>query len=296
MKLRKRTIVAFLAPAMIAYVMIFLYPVFRTAAMSFFDTKSISSRIADWTFVGGNNFIELFQRRTFVQSMVNIAKIWLFSGIAVFLISMFFAVSLTSGIKGKNVFRTIIYLPEVISGLALSYMWQLYVFNGNFGMLKTFFKSMGWTGLARFGWLSPNNMFLSMSIAYVFGSVGYFMMTYMAAIEGIPVDYYEAANIEGASRFRSFISITLPLIRDTIISTITLWTTRVIGFYTMSVVFSSSNTVTPMYFIYQTLFGSEESSASISVGISSAGAVVMTLCIVIVFVIANRLNAEPYEY
>ena len=296
MKLRKRTIFAFLGPAMIVYIAMFLYPTVRTGAMTLFDTHSISSKISDWNFVGIQNYIDLFQRRTFVQSMENIGKIWLLCGIAVFLLSMLFAVSLTSGMKGKNFFRTVIYLPNVISGLALSYMWQLYVFNGNFGMLKTFFKRIGWTSLAKFGWLSPNNMFLSMSIAYVFGSVGHFMMTYMAAIEGIPDDYYEAATIEGAGEIRKFWYITLPLLRETIISTVTLWTTRVMGFYAMSVVFGSVNTLTPMYFIYKTLFGSEESSASISVGISSAGAVVMTTCIVIVFLIANTFKRESYEY
>ena len=296
MKLRKRTIFAFLGPAMIVYIAMFLYPTVRTGAMTLFDTHSISSKISDWSFVGIQNYIDLFQRRTFVQSMENIGKIWLLCGIAVFLLSMLFAVSLTSGMKGKNFFRTVIYLPNVISGLALSYMWQLYVFNGNFGMLKTFFKRIGWTSLAKFGWLSPNNMFLSMSIAYVFGSVGHFMMTYMAAIEGIPDDYYEAATIEGAGEIRKFWYITLTLLRETIISTVTLWTTRVMGFYAMSVVFGSVNTLTPMYFIYKTLFGSEESSASISVGISSAGAVVMTTCIVIVFLIANTFKRESYEY
>lgn len=296
MRLRKRTIFMFIGPAMLAYVLIFLYPVIRTAAMTFFNTKSISSSLSDWRFVGLGNYVELFQRRSFVQSMLNIGKVWLLCGIAVFLLSMFFAVTLTSGMKGKNMFRAVIYAPNVISGLALSYMWQLYVFNGNFGMLKTLFKSIGWTGAARFGWLSPSNMFLSMGIAYVFSSVGYFMMTYMAAIEGIPQDYYEAATIEGAGEVRRFTAITLPLIRDTIISTLTLWTTRVMGFYAMSVVFSSINTITPMLFIYNTLFGTEESSASISVGVASSGALMMTACIVIVFMAANLFKTEAYEY
>ena len=180
-----------------------------------------------------------------------------------------------------------LYLPNVIPQIAIGYMWTLYVFSSRFGMLKKIFTALGWTKLAEFGWTSPDNMFMSMCVAYIFSNVGYFVLMYMAAIESIPTSMYEAATIDGASKMDQFRTITLPLIKNTLISSITIWTTRVCSFFALSRVFVAAKTVSPLMYIYDVLFGSE--SGNTAVGVGAAGAVVLTCIVVFVFVTSNLI-------
>ena len=176
-------------------------------------------------------------------------------GIATIVLSLLTAVILTSDIKFKKFFRAVIYLPNVIAAIAVGYMWILYVFNNKFGLLTTLFSRLGLESLAAIQWTDQRHLFLAMSIAYVFCNVGYYMLIYVAAIEKIPADYYEAARIEGAGAARCFFSITLPLIKSVFATSLVLWTTRVMGFFELSLVFSDITTVTPMVYTYNALFG-----------------------------------------
>ena len=276
----------FIAPAISLFVIFFIYPLIRTAAMSFFNVRAISSPVSTWQFVGLENF-KYLNRTTFPDSVGTLVKIWFICGIVIFFLALFFAVMLTSGIKGKGFFRSMLYLPNVIPQIAVGYMWTLYVFSSRFGMLKKVFTALGWTKLAEFGWTSPDNMFISMCIAYVFSNVGYFVLMYMAAIESIPTSLYEAATIDGATKMDQFKAITFPLIKNTLISSITIWTTRVCAFFALSRVFVAAKTVSPLMYIYDVLFGSE--SGNTAVGVGAAGAVVLTCIVVIVFVTSNLI-------
>lgn len=286
MKRKKSTIFLFIGPAMLVFLIFFIYPVIRTFAMSLFDVPSISSKISTWKFTGIDNFLTLWHT-SFRASLVMFCKVWLYCGIVVGGLGMLFAVLLTSGVIGKGFFRSMLYLPNVIPQIAVGYMWTLYVFSSRFGLLKKMFTALGWEKLAEFGWTSPDNMFLSMCIAYIFGNMGYFVLNYMSAIESIPESLYEAASLDGAKPVGQFFNITFPLIRNTLVTSITIWTTRVCCFFALSRVFASSNTVSPLLYIYQVLFGND--SGSTAVGVGAAGAVVLTLIVVVVFLLSNLI-------
>ena len=286
MRMKKGTLFLFIGPALILFLVFFVYPVIRTAAMSFFDVPSMSTSFSRWNFTGFSNFLALY-RTSFRGSLVTLFKIWAVCGCVVGVLSLIFAVSLTSGIIGKGFFRSMLYLPNVIPQLAIGYMWTLYVFSSRFGLLKKFFTWIGWTALAEFGWTSPDNMFTSMCIAYVFSNVGYFTLTFMSAIESIPVSLYEAAAIDGAKRAVQFFRITLPLIRNTLTSNITIWTTRVCAFFALSSVFVSSETVSPLMYIYNVLFGSD--SGTTAVGVGAAAAVILTIIVVTVYALSSLI-------
>ena len=181
--------------------------------MSFFSVKSVTSAVSTWSWAGLDNYIKLFHTPLFITSVKNIGKIWLYCGIACLGLAIVLAIILTSGLRGQKFFRAIIYMPNVIAAVAVGYMWLLYVYNAKFGLFHSFFTALGWESMANFQWLGTDHMFLSMCIAYVFSNVGYFMLMYIAAIEKISPDYYEAATIEGANVFDKFFHITLPLIK-----------------------------------------------------------------------------------
>ena len=108
---------------MFCVLLVFLYPAVRTVIMSFFDVRFITDSVDQWTMVGLENYRTLFGSSVFQRSLWNILKIWIIEGAAVLALAMIFAVILTSGIKGKGFFRAMLYLPNVISVVALATMW-----------------------------------------------------------------------------------------------------------------------------------------------------------------------------
>ena len=125
MKSRSRNIMiaVFTIPAMIAIALVFVYPVVRTILMSFFAIDNVVSKMSEWSFVGVSNYTQLLGTPLFRQTWVTFAKIWVFGGLVIMCIAMLFAVILTSGVRGKSFWRAAIYLPNIISAVALANMW-----------------------------------------------------------------------------------------------------------------------------------------------------------------------------
>lgn len=153
MKQTKASILYFMGPAMLLFCLIFIYPVSRTAIMSFFSVKSVTSAVSTWSWAGLDNYIKLFHTPLFITSVKNIGKIWLYCGIACLGLAIVLAIILTSGLRGQKFFRAIIYMPNVIAAVAVGYMWLLYVYNAKFGLFHSFFTALGWESMANFQWL-----------------------------------------------------------------------------------------------------------------------------------------------
>lgn len=292
-KSRLPMIIIFLFPAVFLYGLIFFYPTVKTIVMSFFKMSSISAKMSEWSFAGLSNYNNLLNSQLFIQSLKNIFFIWLIGGVIIFFFSILFAVILTSGVKLKSFFRSIIYLPNVVSAVAMATMWIHYVYNSKYGLLKSIFSLLHLDELAAMQWTSPNNIFMALVIAYSFGMVGYFMLIFMAGIERIPSDFYEAATIDGANIFQQFFYITLPLLTDVIRTNIVLWAINSIGFFVWSQLFSplipETGTITPMVYMYQEVFGGNTVVLERNVGNGAAVGVILTLIIVLSFIITNIL-------
>lgn len=292
-KSRLPMIIIFLFPAVFLYGLIFFYPTIKTIVMSFFKMGSISDKMSDWVFNGFGNYNNLLNSQLFMQSLKNIFFIWLIGGIIIFFFAIVFAVILTSGVKLKSFFRSIIYLPNVVSAVAMATMWIHYIYNSKYGLLKSIFSLFRMDKLSAIQWTSPNNIFMALVIAYSFGMVGYFMLIFMAGIERIPSDFYEAATIDGANVFQQFFYITLPLLTDVIRTNIVLWTINAIGFFVWSQLFSplipEPGTITPMVYMYQEVFGGNTVVLERNVGNGAAVGVILTLIIVLSFIITNIL-------
>ncbi len=291
MKKNRTMIVAFLLPAVISYLIIFVYPTLRTALMSLYEVETVTDSFTSWNFVGLANYQSLLGSELFRMAMSNMFKIWLYGGIITFSIGLLFAVMLTSGVKGKSFYRAVIYLPNIISAVAMGTMWMQYVFSSRYGLFKQVFSFLGIDYLANFQWTAPNHIFISLLIAYCFGSVGYFMLIFMSAIERIPKDYYESAMLLGATRFQQFTKITLPLIRDVFRTNIVLWTISTAAFFVWSQVFSpivmEKGTVTPMVYMFHNVFGNSMMTIKTNVGAGAAVGVLLTVIVVLMFVITS---------
>ena len=297
MRKNKAMIFWFCLPALLALVIMFVYPVCRTVVMSFFQVESVTATTADWSFNGLANYFKIFGSASFMTSMRNMLLIWLVGGIFTLAIAMLMAVVVTSGIRGKKFFRAAIYMPNIISAVALATMWIQYIFQYDYGLLNQIVQLFGGDKVK---WLGTDLKFWAMTGSFIFGSVGYYMLIYISGIEGIPQDLYEAATIDGAGKGRQFFDITLPLLKGVIKTSITFWSINATTFFLWSKMFSpidtESSTIVPVIYLYDMVFGGKGITQR-DAGAGAAVGVVLTLIIIAVYLITERLfKGSDLEY
>lgn len=300
MKRNKAVIAAFILPALLIFCVVFVYPIVRTVFMSFFSVENATSTVDQWRFVGTRNYFDLANTELFKISLWNLFRIWAFGGLSVLSLSLLFAVILNSGIRFKKFFRAVIYMPNVISAVALATMWIQYVYNPKFGLAtKAYVTVTGWleaVGLgsfAKINWTDSDHKFWSLLIAYCFGMVGYHMLIFSSGIEKIPGELYEAATIDGASRPQQFAKVTYPLLQGVIKTNITMWSITSVGFFVWAQLFSmvtaDTQTITPMVYMYLQVFGAGNVVTERNAGLGAAVGVILSLIVVAVFILTTVL-------
>ena len=289
MKKNKAMIAGFVLPCTLSLLIMYLYPVIRTIVMSFFAIDSVTASVSEWSFNGLGNYARIFGSATYLTSLSNMLKIWFVGGILTLTIALLFAVILTSGIRFKTFFRAAIYLPNVISAVALATMWIQYVYNQDYGLLNAMLEMVGLDGVR---WLGTDMKFWAMLFAFVFGAVGYYMLIFISGIERIPQDLYEAATIDGANKIQQFFKITLPLLKGIIKTNLTFWSVNTITFFLWSKMFSpvssEASTIVPVVYLYDTVFGSTGNSER-DAGAGAAVGVVLAIFVGVVYFITNKL-------
>ena len=297
MKKSKGFIIAFAAPVTLSLLIMYLYPVVRTVLMSFFGIESVTGSMSDWTFNGVDNYIKIFSSPTFQRAMTNMFLIRVVGGIIVLAFALLFAVILTSGIRFKKFFRAAIYLPNIISAVALATMWIQYIYNQDYGLLNQLLRAIGLEGK---NWLGTDMKFWAMLFAFIFGAVGYYMLIFISGIERIPEDLYEAATIDGANKIQQFISMTLPLLRSIFKTNITFWSVNCISFFLWSKMFSpvasEASTMVPVVYLYDTVFGTT-GSVQRDAGAGAAVGVTLAVFVAIIYFIMNKvLKDDDLEF
>ncbi|TBL77328.1 carbohydrate ABC transporter permease [Paenibacillus thalictri] len=208
-KMRTRQILiysAFVAPAVFFFTIIILVPFLRAIIYSFQDWNGIS---ADIRFAGWDNYKKIVQDTGFFKSFYFTFKYVLATTICLNICGLFLALVLNMSLKTRNMLRTVFFLPYVIGSVIIGFIWQFIIVR-LFGEIG---KATGW-GLFQKNWLSlPDQAFWSLVLVTVWHSAGYFMVIYLAALQGVPKDMLEAAEIDGAGRIKRFWHVVLPLIR-----------------------------------------------------------------------------------
>ncbi len=293
MKKNKTMIVVFLTPAVILFLGIFLYPIVKTILMSFFKIDGVTDPMSLWTFSGIDNYMKLLNTSLFRTAFYNLFRIWLLGGIIVMALSLLFAVILTSGIRFKKFFRAVIYMPNIVSAVALATMWLQYVYSPRFGLIRSFFEFLHMEELAKVQLLDNEHKFMALLLAYCFGMVGYHMLIWLSGIERISPEYYEAATIDGANKIAQFRYMTLPLLKGVFKTNITMWSVSSVGFFVWSQLFSTvtadTQTITPYVYMYMQIFGGGNTVTERNSGLGAAIGVLLSICVVLVFTICNRL-------
>lgn len=303
MRRNKAVIAAFIAPAVLIFCVVFVYPILRTVYMSFFQVENATSSISQWVFVGTKNFTDLARIELFKISLWNLFRIWAIGGAGVLTLGLLFAIILNSGIRFRKFFRAAIYMPNVISAVALATMWIQYVYNPKFGLatkawlsIANFLESIGLGPFGKINWTDSDHKFWSLLIAYCFGMVGYHMLIFSGGIEKIPVELYEAATIDGASKPQQFFKVTYPLLKGVIRTNITMWSITSVGFFVWSQLFAmvtaDTQTITPMVYMYLQVFGAGNVVTERNAGLGAAVGVVLSLIVVAVFILTTAIVRE----
>lgn len=204
----KTTIAIFVLPTVVLFCAIVLIPIFVSSYYSLLDWNGIGKGV----FIGLDNYVEMFKDPRVLNSIKNSL---LFAGASVFIqlpISLLLALVLASSVKGEGFYRTVYFIPVLISTVVIAQLWSK-IYNADYGLLNALLESVGLSHLAQ-DWLGQKNTALAASfVPTLWQYVGYHMLLMYAGAKSISQDIVEAAKMDGASRLRTAFSITIPLMR-----------------------------------------------------------------------------------
>ncbi|WP_082516006.1 carbohydrate ABC transporter permease [Cellulomonas sp. Leaf395] len=276
-----RWALAFVAAPIIGFLLFTLYPI----GFAVYASLTSWNGLGPMTFVGLENYVTLFQDEYFRIALYN--TFFYMLGIPIGLaLSLVLALALNRRIPGRTAFRAIYYVPVISSLAAIAIVWQ-FAYNGDFGLIN---QVLAWFGIDGPDWLQNTaTVKPAIIIMAIWKGLGYSMLLYLAAIQGVPASLYEAAALDGANAWQRFRSITLPMVRPV---TFFLVVTSIIA---GSQIFTEINIMTPAG-------GPEFSSASVvwyifrkafkyqQMGYATTMAVVLGLLVFAITLIQFRIN------
>lgn len=286
----KKAILIFLMPGLLLFTIVLFIPICQSVYYSFCEYKGLTAP----EFIGLKNYRDLLKDKSMVFALKNSLFFLIFSCISQLIMGLFLAALLTNIKKGRNLFKNIIYLPCVLSSAALGLLW-MFIFSPKLGINQA---------LEKFGvegplWLMDTSGFIILPmwvIAFValWQYVGQSMMLYMAQISGISTSLYEASYIDGCSRAKSFLYITLPLIKPMVATAMSLNAIGALKFFDL--IFNMTEggpnhrTEVLATHLYQQGFKYNKYGYA-----SAIGVVLIVLCLLVTGLINKFVKTENYE-
>lgn len=219
MKLSKKDrlgLTMFMTPALLLFVVFFIIPVGYVLIVSLYKWNGMSNA----SFVGFNNYVTIWKDTVFRRSVGN-NIIWALVASCVQVpLSVLMALILNQKPRGWKIFRTVYFFPQVISGIALAMLWSA-MYNSEYGLINGFLRMIGRGDLTT-NWLGTLNTALPALLIYWVFYVGYYMVIVMSELSGVSQDFYEAAEIDGANKIQQAWFISLPMIKSSILTCMTL--------------------------------------------------------------------------
>jgi multiple sugar transport system permease protein len=275
------------APMMIGFAIFFLIALVASLYLSFTDWKVISA--PNW--VGLDNYVKLSRDRVFLDAVRNTAMLTVPNVVLRLLFSMLLAIALNTNIRFRAFYRMLFFMPVLTMPVAIATIWK-WLFDPGFGPINA---QLGRMGLPQPEWLNqPQTAVIAVVIVLLWSGVGYDMIIFLAGLQNIPREYYEAAQLDGAGSFRQFRDITLPLLTPT---TFFLSVVAIIGslqvfdlVYVMTRVGNINRFPTIVYYIY------EEGFKNFRMGYAVSMAWVLLAVILIFTLLQFRLQRRWVHY
>lgn len=276
---------AFLAPALLLYGGFLLFPLGRAVQFSFYEWDGLGESV----FVGFDNYAEIARNGQLREAFLHALILIVFYAVIPLLIGLVLAAILTrSRVRGLGLFRTIIFLPQVIAMVVVAVTWrQIYAPDGQ---LNQFLRAIGLDSVTR-AWLGDYTWTLpAVGLIGTWVSTGLVTVLLMAGMSRVPRELYEAARLDGASAVREFFAITLPSVRGEI--TVALTLTIVAALKTFDLVYVTTSggpgnsTTVPSYEVYRRAFELGEVGAAAAVG------VVLTVIVFVINAVVNMIGEK----
>lgn len=272
-----------IVPAFVLYVFAVIIPLLFGALPSSLYNWNLIKGVHKY--IGFNNYIRLFNDATFLQSLKFTTQLAISNVILANLLAFSIALLLNTNIKGKSIARSMFFIPNIMSGILVAYVW-LYIFTG---AIPDIGKLIGSTFLQDLSWFGSTSMAaLSVIIVSVWQGMGYLMMLYIAGLQTMPNEILDAAAIDGCVGLRKVIHIQLPLIMPTI--TISLFISICGAFKTMEIPLALTgggpgrSTQTLAMTIYNEAFQSNR------LGYASAEAVILLVIVLLITLAQLKLT------
>ena len=287
----KKAIAIFIAPGILLFTLILLVPICQAVYYSLCDWNALTKP----NFIGLGNYIKLFTNDdTMRTALKNSLFFMVFSAVTQQILGLLLAALLTNIKRGRNFFKNVYYLPNVLSSAALGLLWS-FLFNPRMGINQV---------LALFNvegplWLMDTKGFIILPmwvIAFVamWQYTGSTMMLYMAQITGISNSLYEASYIDGASKWQSFLHITLPLIKPMVATTLSLNCIGSLKFFDLVYNMTQGGPNHRSDVLATYLYN--EGFQYFKYGYASAiGIVLLILCLIVTFLVNRFVKVEDYE-
>lgn len=299
MKRSKHTFGALVAPAFAIYTAFMLVPLVASLGLSLYKWSGYGTKV----FVGTENFLRLFTDANysvrFWNALGNNTYFFIITMIIQNGTALVLAVLLEKGLRGSHVFRAIFFAPSTVSVVIVGYLWLL-IYNPMWGALNVILKGLG-INMSNFAWLgNESTALIAVAVANAWQYTGIPMMLFIAAINAIPHDQYEAVSVDGGGGWHKFAYITFPNLKPIIFIVTTM--TFVGNFTSFEIIYAMEGTLgAPNYstdtlgtFFYRTAFGARTGSPP-EMGMGAALAAVMTFIIGIGVVLWLRMYIKQYD-
>ncbi|MBO6242216.1 MAG: sugar ABC transporter permease [Butyrivibrio sp.] len=209
---RRRNLIAysFIAPNFLGFAIFTLGPIVLALLMSFAEWDGSNAM----KFIGLKNFVEIFKDDRFLASLRNTVVYSIFTVPITLVIALGLAILLNQKIKGRNFFRTVTFFPYVASLVAVAAVWNMLFTPAKGGIVNQFLMNV--LHVAPLKWAaSSSTVMLTIIMFSVWKNMGYYMVIYLAGLQGISEDLYEAASLDGANSWQKFRHITVPQLKPT---------------------------------------------------------------------------------
>jgi len=280
-------VLVFMAPALIIFTYIIFFSIIRSFNYSLFEWDGINQA----TYVGLSNYQHLLTdpASNFWVSIKNTMAIALFSIFIQLPIALILALVLRAGIKGEKIYRTVFFIPVIISSVVIGQLW-LKIYHPNYGLLNSLLEMAGFENLTKVWLGDTETALLSVIAPAIWQYIGYHMLLFYTAAKSIPEELYDAAKVDGASNFRTAISITIPQLKPIFKACVIF---AVIGsfkafdmIYLLTAGGPNKITEVPSIIMYKSIF------TRYSYGYGSAVAIIIVLECLLATVLIQKLFAE----
>ncbi len=276
----------FLLPGFILFLTFIVGPMIYSFRISFFDWNIIFPEKSTW--VGLANYLEAIRDPIFRKAVLNNVMYTLVTVPGQMVFGLLVAILLNQQIRGKAAFRVIYYLPVITSWVIVSLLFE-YMFSGQAGLINFLLRDMLHIIDHNILWLAdPVLAFVPIHLLGIWKGVGWTAVIFLAGLQTIPTQIYEAALVDGANRFQKFRYITLPMLRQTTIYLVVVLTAGALNAYISNLLLTNGgDPLDQTHFILTLMY--EETFGNLEFGYGSAISYLLTIIVFIISVIQIRL-------